>query len=144
MINKKRYHCTINQDFAGVLSGCACIDGRIEESNAWLGPELLDTWMRLHDMGHAKSVEVWEGDELVGGLYGFVHGGCFMGDSMFSVVPSASKLALIHLAKHMEAQGGHFIDCQLETEHLKSMGAKYISYEDFLLKTNDRINIKWD
>lgn len=144
MINKRRYHCTINQDFAGVLSGCACIDGRIEESNAWLGPELLDTWMQLHDMGHAKSVEVWDGDELVGGLYGFVHGGCFMGDSMFSVVPSASKLALIYLAKHMEIQGGHFIDCQLETDHLKSMGARYISYEDFLLKVQDKANIKWD
>lgn len=144
MINKKRYRCTINQDFAGVLSGCACVDGRIEEDNAWLGPELLDTWMQLHDMGYAKSVEVWEGDELVGGLYGFVHGGCFMGDSMFSVVPSASKLALIHLAKHMESQGGHFIDCQLETEHLKSMGAKYISYEDFLLKTKDKTEIKWE
>ena len=67
-----------------------------------------------------------------------------MGDSMFSIEPSASKLALIHLARHMEAQGGHLIDCQLETKHLKSMGAKYISYEEFLLKTKDEINIKWD
>ena len=144
LMNKKKYQCTINKDFAGVLSGCACVDGRIEEDNAWLGPELLDTWMRLHDMGYAKSVEVWEGEDLVGGLYGFVCGGCFMGDSMFSIEPSASKLALIHLARHMEAQGGHLIDCQLETKHLKSMGAKYISYEEFLLKTKDEINIKWD
>jgi leucyl/phenylalanyl-tRNA--protein transferase len=135
LMNKKKLHCTINQDFAGVLSGCACIDGRIDEDNAWLGPELIDTWMQLHDMGYAKSVEVWDGEELAGGLYGFVTERCFLGDSMFSVVPSASKLALIHLARHMEAQGGSFIDCQLETPHLKSMGARYISYEEFIKET---------
>lgn len=143
LMNKKKYHCTINKDFAGVLSGCACVDGRIEEDNAWLGPELLDTWMRLHDMGHAKSVEVWKDDELVGGLYGFVCGGCFMGDSMFSIEPSASKLALIHLARHMESEGGHLIDCQLETKHLKSMGARYISYNEFLKKVQDDVQIDW-
>jgi leucyl/phenylalanyl-tRNA--protein transferase len=143
MINKKRYHCTINQDFAGVLSGCACIDGRIEESNAWLGPELLDTWMRLHDMGHAKSVEVWEGDELVGGLYGFVHGGCFMGDSMFSKEKDASKLALIHLARHLQAEGGTFIDCQYQTSHLDTMGGREISYDKYLELTEDPKPINW-
>ena len=62
---------------------------------------------------------------------------------MFSVVPSASKLALIHLARHMEAQGGGFIDCQLETEHLKSMGARYISYEEFLEGTSSEHKIEW-
>ena len=143
MINKGKYHCTINEAFDGVLGGCACIDGRIDEDNAWLGPELMDVWMQLHDMGHAKSVEVWEGDELVGGLYGFVSGGCFLGDSMFSVVPGASKLALIHLARHMEKQGGIFIDCQLETPHLKSMGARYISYEKFLEGTLSETKIEW-
>ena len=95
-------------------------------------------------MGYAKSVEVWEGEDLVGGLYGFVCGGCFMGDSMFSIEPSASKLALIYLARHMEAQGGHLIDCQLETNHLKSMGAKYISYDDFLKKVQDKVKIEWE
>lgn len=144
MMNKRKYHCTINKAFADVLVGCAGIDGRIEEDNAWLGPELMDTWMQLHDMGHAKSVEVWEGDELVGGLYGFVSGGCFLGDSMFSCVPSASKLALIHLARHMQAHSGHFIDCQLETPHLKSMGAKYISYDEFLKGTKDSLEIPWE
>ena len=143
MINKGKYHCTINEAFDGVLGGCACIDGRIDEDNAWLGPELMDVWMQLHDMGHAKSVEVWEGDELVGGLYGFVSGGCFLGDSMFSVVPGASKLALIHLARHMDKQGGMFIDCQLETPHLKSMGARYISYEKFLEGTLSETKIEW-
>lgn len=143
MMNKRKYHCTIDEDFAGVLAMCACIDGRIEEENAWLGPELIDIWMKLHDMGHAKSVEVWEGDELVGGLYGFVTGGCFLGDSMFSIVPGASKLALIHLARHMEARGGRFIDCQLETPHLRSMGARYITYDEFLEATGQDMKIEW-
>ena len=94
--------------------------------------------------GFAKSVEVWEGDDLVGGLYGFVHNGCFMGDSMFSLEPSASKLALIHLARHMHELGGQFIDCQLETPHLKSMGARYISYDEFLEKSLNSAPIEWD
>lgn len=143
MINKGKYRCTIGEAFDGVLTGCACIDGRIEEDNAWLGPELIDTWMHLYDMGHAQSVEVWEGEELVGGLYGFVCGKCFLGDSMFSIVPGASKLALIHLARYMEAQDGAFIDCQLETDHLRSMGARYITYEEFLKGTLSEENIEW-
>lgn len=143
MINKGKYRCTIGEAFDGVLTGCACIDGRIDEDNAWLGPELIDAWMQLHDMGHAQSVEVWDGDELVGGLYGFVCGNCFLGDSMYSIVPSASKLALIHLARQMEAQGGSFIDCQLETPHLSSMGAVYISYEEFLAGTQSQNKIEW-
>ena len=143
MINKHRYHCTINEAFADVLAGCASTDDRIEEDNAWLGPDLLDTWMLLNENGHAKSVEVWEGDELVGGLYGFVCGRAFIGDSMFSLVPSASKLAMIHLARHMQAQGGGIIDCQLETPHLKSMGARYISYDKYLESTQNPEGIVW-
>lgn len=143
LMNKKRFHCTINKAFVDVIAGCADTDDRIDEDNAWLGPELLDTWMELHDMGHAKSVEVWEGDDLVGGLYGFVCGRAFIGDSMFSLEPSASKLALIHLARHMAAQGGGIIDCQLETPHLKSMGGRYISYEEYLSFTQSADCIKW-
>lgn len=143
MMNKRRYRCTINKAFVDVLAGCACTDDRIEESNAWLGPDLLDTWMVLNEEGYAKSVEVWEGDELVGGLYGFVSGRAFIGDSMFSLVSSASKLALIHLARHIEAQGGGIIDCQLETAHLKSMGARYITFDDYLSRTLAPDQIRW-
>lgn len=143
MINRRKYRCTVNEAFADVLAGCACTDDRIEEDNAWLGPDLLDTWMILNETGHAKSVEVWDGDELVGGLYGFVCGRAFIGDSMFSLVPSASKLAMIHLARHMEAQGGGIIDCQLETPHLKSMGARYITYDEYLNHTSSSDRILW-
>ena len=143
LMNKKRFHCTINEAFPEVIASCADTDDRIDEDNAWLGPELLDTWMELHDMGHAKSVEVWEGEDLVGGLYGFVSGRAFIGDSMFSLEPSASKLALIHLASHMQAQGGGIIDCQLETPHLKSMGGRYITYDDYLTYTRSSDSLLW-
>lgn len=136
MMNKGRYRCTIGKDFYGVICGCAGVDGRCDEPNAWLGPEMITSWLVLHDMGYGQSVEVWEGDELVGGLYGFVCGRCFMGESMFSLVPGASKLALIHLAREMQKQGGLMIDCQLETPHLKSMGARYISYDAYLEMTS--------
>lgn len=144
LIKKNSLTCTINEDFEGVILGCAHAEGRIDEEFAWLGPELMETWKELNRRGYAKSVEVWnEDDYLVGGLYGFVVGGCFIGDSMFSLVPNASKLALIHLAKHMEAEGGKFIDCQLKTAHLASMGARYISYEDYLKETQNSNPINW-
>lgn len=143
LLNKKRFHCTINQAFAEVIASCADTDDRIDDDNAWLGPELMDTWMELHDMGHAVSVEVWEGYDLVGGLYGFACGKAFIGDSMFSLEPSASKLAMIHLAGHMHAQGDGIIDCQLETPHLKSMGGIYMSYDDYLRYTLSSDEMVW-
>ena len=145
LMNKKKFTCTINEDFEGVISGCGYADGRMEEEWAWLGPELSEIWMELNRRGYAKSVEVWdENDYLAGGLYGFVCGGCFIGESMFSLEPNASKLALIHLAGHMKKNGGAFIDCQLKTAHLESMGARYISYEEYLKKTTETTMIKWD
>ena len=120
------------------------MDDRIFEDCAWLGPQMIEVWLELNRLGYAKSVEVWEGDMLVGGLYGFVTGGCFLGDSMFSEAPGTSKLALIHLARHMQKEGGKFIDCQLETPHLKSMGARYISYNEFLKQTKGSECINWE
>ena len=144
LMNKKTLTCSINEDFEGVINGCGMVDGRMMEENAWLGPELTETWIELNRRGYAKSVEVWDEDEyLVGGLYGFVSGGCFIGDSMFSLVPSASKLALIHLARHMKAHGGIFIDCQLRTEHLESMGARYIPYDEYLQATLNSRPLEW-
>ena len=82
---------------------------------------------------------VWEKDtkKLVGGLYGVCIGDVFIGESMFSLVPSASKLALIHLARFFEERGGRMIDCQFETPHLKSMGGRYISYEEYMEIMNE-------
>lgn len=92
--------------------------------------------LEFHRQGYAKSVEVWEGDELVGGLYGVRVNRCFCGDSMFSLKPSASKVALIGLARKMEAEGGLMIDCQYKTEHLESMGGRHITYEEYMYLMN--------
>ncbi len=130
LLNKNKYRVTLDKDFRGVIGGCSEL--RIDEEGAWLGPQMVEAYTRLHDMGVAHSVEVWDGDRLVGGLYGVFLNGVFMGESMFSLVPSASKIALIGLAQMMEKIGGKFIDCQLETPHLCSMGGRHISYKEYM------------
>lgn len=132
LINKGQYQVTIDQDFEGVIQGCATAQNRHREEGAWLGPAMIEAYTEMYRQGLAASVEVWEGERLVGGLYGISIGPTFFGESMFSLAPSASKLALIHLAQVLEARGGRLIDCQLETPHLRSMGARYISYEEYI------------
>lgn len=132
LMNKDCYSVSINQDFDGVIHGCSKL--RINEDGAWLGEDMIRAYTALHDQGFAASVEVWDNatDRLVGGLYGVTIGQVFIGESMFSLVPSASKLALIFLARFMQEHGGGMIDCQLETPHLKSMGGRYISYDEYM------------
>ena len=136
LINKHQYELSINKDFDGVIRGCATAQNRNEEDGAWLGPNIIEAYTELHRQGFAASVEVWEkqdsGNRLVGGLYGVNLGRAFFGESMFSLVPSASKLALIHLARMFEMLGGVMIDCQFETPHLRSMGGRYIPYEEYI------------
>lgn len=136
LINQNRYGLTINKDFEGVIHGCATAQNRDTEDGAWLGPDIIEAYTELHRQGFAASVEVWEKqageDRLVGGLYGVNLGRAFFGESMFSLVPSASKLALIHLARMFEILGGLMIDCQFETPHLRSMGGRYIPYEEYI------------
>ena len=153
LLRQNRYEVTVNQDFKGVISNCSTAQGRNEEGGAWLGPDIIKAYTRLHRLGYAASVEVWEpqpsnsqtadapsgqtAKRLVGGLYGVTLRKAFFGESMFSLVPNASKLALIHLAMAMETIGGHFIDCQFETTLFKSMGGRYISYEDYMKILNN-------
>ena len=132
LINKHELKPTINQDFEGVIHGCAIVQNRNREEGAWLGPDMIRAYTELYRQGFAASVEVWQGEQLVGGLYGVNLGSSFFGESMFSLVPSASKLALIHLAHTLEILGGKLIDCQFETPHLKTMGGRYISYEEYI------------
>jgi leucyl/phenylalanyl-tRNA--protein transferase len=130
LMNKGKYRLSFNEDFEGVIENCGQL--RIDEDYAWLGPEMTEAYTALHREGFAASVEVWEDEKLVGGLYGVNIGSAFFGESMFSLVPSASKLALIHLAQTFQEIGGSLIDCQFETAHLKSMGGRYISYEEYM------------
>lgn len=130
LINKGIYKLTINQAFPEVIHACG--ESRMNMEGAWLGHEMMEAYTRLHEQGFAVSIEVWEGERLVGGLYGVTIGKCFFGESMFSLVASASKLALIHLAQFLQKHGGTLIDCQFETPHLKSMGGRFISYDEYM------------
>lgn len=132
LIHQNRYKLSINKDFDGVIHGCSTAQNRDEEEGAWLGPDIINAYTELHRQGFAASVEVWDGQRLVGGLYGVNLGRAFFGESMFSLVPNASKLALIHLARTLDARGGTIIDCQFETPHLRSMGGRHISYEEYI------------
>lgn len=132
LMNSGRYTLSMNEAFGDVIRWCGKVDGRNKEEGAWLGEEIIDAYSKLHDLGYAMSVEVWEAQRLVGGLYGVCINQSFIGESMFSLVPSGSKLALIHLAKMLRALPYSMIDCQLETPHLNSMGGRHISYEDYM------------
>lgn len=133
LMNKKEYTVTFNRDFDGVIKGCSEAGGRYYAAGAWLGEDMMKAYRYLNRQGYAVSVETWNSNqELVGGLYGVAMGDCFIGESMFSREPNASKLALIDLAKFMQRIGGKLIDCQLETPHLKSMGGRFIPYEEYM------------
>ncbi len=138
LIRKNRYRMSINENFPEVIRQCSINGGRDEMEGAWLGADMIEAYTELHRQGFAASVEVWEDEHLVGGLYGVNIGRAFFGESMFSLVPSGSKLALIHLADFMREHNGTIIDCQFETPHLRSMGGRFISYEEYMnhLKTS--------
>lgn len=131
LMNKDIYHVTFNTDFDGVIAQCSKL--RFEDPCAWLGPDMIEAYTELNHQGFAASVETRDKDNnLVGGLYGVTIGKAFFGESMFSLVPSGSKLALIALAQLMKEHGGALIDCQLETPHLRSMGGRFISYKEYM------------
>ena len=130
LMNKQRYRLSINEDFENVIKNCSQL--RIDDDFAWLGADMIEAYTELHRQGFAASVEVWDGEQLAGGLYGVCIGRAFFGESMFSLVPSGSKLALIHLAQTLQRNGGVVIDCQFETPHLRSMGGRFISYDEYM------------
>ena len=133
LMNKHLYRITFNTAFDQVIRACSTVDNRIDELGAWLGADIIDAYSKLHDLGYARSVEVWRGNELVGGLYGVNSGTGFVGESMFSREPNTSKLALIALARQMQEQGGSLIDCQIQSPHLESMGGRFISYKEYII-----------
>ncbi|MFK8114432.1 MAG: leucyl/phenylalanyl-tRNA--protein transferase [Rubripirellula sp.] len=117
---------TWNTAFADVMRQCAM--PRRHEAGTWIHPAMIDAYCRMHDAGHAQSCEVWQGDELVGGIYGITLERAFFGESMFHRVSNASKLALISVAQSPQFD---LIDCQMPSTHLESMGAKLITRAEF-------------
>jgi leucyl/phenylalanyl-tRNA--protein transferase len=127
------YRFTFDAAFPRVVLRCA-LAKRPEETGTWITPEVFEAYCALHRLGHAHSVEAWEGDELVGGVYGVDAGGAFAGESMFYLRPNASKLALLHLFGHLNARGLDWLDIQVMTPHMKALGAKLVSRETFIGK----------
>ena len=120
---------TFDRAFREVIAACG--RPRTGQDGTWITPEMREAYSALHDLGFAHSVEVWQGKELVGGLYGVSLGRAFFGESMFSAIPNASKAALITLVSHLNEQGFDLIDCQIETAHLAGLGARPIPRRDF-------------
>lgn len=122
-----KFLVTVNQDFAGVIRGCAERD-----EGTWIHPEMIRAYERLHRLGHAHSVEVWHGTDLAGGVYGVALNGFFAGESMFTRVRDASKVALAHLLHRLRARGFQLFDIQMLTEHTQRLGAVEMSRKEYL------------
>lgn len=129
--NQKKFEVTFDTCFEAVMQACAQKQ-RKGQDGTWITNDIITAYTRLHQLGYAHSVEVWEGDTLVGGLYGIAIGKIFFGESMFANVPNASKFGFITLVKKLEAAGFELVDCQQQTQHLGSMGATAIPRDDFM------------
>lgn len=130
VLRSGHFHVTADHAFEQVIRGCA--SPRSDGGGTWITDEMMKTYIRLHQLGYGHSIEVWHNDVLVGGLYGLGLGAAFFGESMFSKETNASKVALVELAAFARRNGIDFIDCQLPTAHLTSMGAVDISREKYM------------
>lgn len=129
-IRRQQFTVTLDQAFRQVMKACAEVDARASEGT-WITSDMITAYCRLHEAGYGHSVECWQGEALVGGLYGVSLGSVFFGESMFSRVTDGSKVALATLVQKCLAWDFDFIDCQLPTPHLRSMGAREMAGEQF-------------
>jgi leucyl/phenylalanyl-tRNA--protein transferase len=134
-LRRAPFRVSMDRDFAAVVQACAA--PRRHEPGTWITPAMAAAYSHLHTLGHAHSVEVWQGLELVGGLYGVAIGQVFFGESMFSHATDASKVAMVYLVAHLLAWGYRLIDCQVYSEHLISQGAEEISRRAFIAHLAD-------
>jgi len=131
ILNRNMFTVTFNTAFKDVITNCQTIK-RDGQPGTWITNDMIEAYCKLHELGHVKSVEVWQDEQLVGGLYGVDLGHIFCGESMFSLVPNASKVAFIALAKKLEHENYRLLDCQVHNNHLESLGAREIFREEFL------------
>ena len=128
IMNSKKYTISVNKAFEDVINACAAIKREGQEST-WITTEMKEAYIKLHQLGFAHSIETWENDKLIGGLYGVMINKVFCGESMFSYQSNASKMALIWLCQNIELK---LIDCQIHSNHLESLGARMIDRESFM------------
>lgn len=131
ILNRNTFKVTFNQDFRNVISNCQKIK-RQGQRGTWITNDMIEAYCKLHELGIAKSVEVWQNDTLVGGLYGIDLGHVFCGESMFSSVSNASKVAFIALVNQLKTNNYKLLDCQVYNEHLESLGCREIDREAFM------------
>jgi leucyl/phenylalanyl-tRNA--protein transferase len=130
VIRRGAFRITLDQRCREVIGRCR--NPRKDQDSTWITDEMMEAYIRLHEMGLAHSVEAWQGGTLAGGLYGISLGKSFFGESMFAAASNASKAAFIYLAERLERLDFRFIDCQVHTDHLESLGACYITRRNFL------------
>lgn len=133
ILNREVFEVDYDSDFRGVITACADMP-RPGQEGTWIMGEMVEAYVRLHEMGYAHSVEARLDGKLVGGLYGVSLGRVFFGESMFFNVPDASKVAFVHLVRRLGRLGFRLIDCQQTTEHLARFGAREITRAEFLSK----------
>ena len=131
LLNQNLFKITFNQDFRAVIINCQQ-SKRKDQNGTWISDELIESYVKLHEMDLAQSVEVWQNEELVGGLYGVDLGTIFCGESMFSKVSNASKIAFISLVNYLRENNYKLLDCQVHNDHLEKLGAFEISREVFM------------
>jgi leucyl/phenylalanyl-tRNA--protein transferase len=128
-LKKEQWYFSVNKEFESVISHCSAL--RADKEGTWISNDIKNAYTELHELGYAHSIEIWQNESLVGGFYGIAMGNLFFGESMFSLVPNASKVALktfCDLAKDCHIE---LIDCQVKSEHLLSLGAELIPRKSF-------------
>lgn len=135
-LRKGEREIRLDSDFAAVIRACASVR-RPGQAGTWISAPMQAAYCRLHELGFAHSVETWLDDRLVGGLYGVAIGRMFYGESMFSLTADASKIAFAHLVRFLETQGFGLIDCQMNTAHLASLGAREIARDEFIARLRE-------
>jgi leucyl/phenylalanyl-tRNA--protein transferase len=131
ILNRNIFEVTFNENFREVISNCQKIK-RQGQNGTWITNDMIEAYCKLNELGIAKSVEVWQNNELVGGLYGIDLGHIFCGESMFSKVSNASKVAFIALVNQLKKNNYNLLDCQVYNEHLESLGCREIDRIDFM------------
>ena len=131
LMRKNEFELTWNTAFEQVIKACQK-SPRKDQDGTWITTDMMTAYIKLHELGYAKSIEVWKDKELVGGLYGIDLGHVFCGESMFSKTSNTSKLAFIHLVQSLAKKNYKLIDCQVHNPHLESLGAKEISRQEFM------------
>jgi leucyl/phenylalanyl-tRNA--protein transferase len=135
-VRSGRFQVTVNTAFRAVIEGCADRPGQ----GIWITPDMIRAYTELHRLGHAHSVEVWHGDVLAGGVYGVAVGGLFAGESMFTRVRDASKVALVHLIQRLRDRGYQLFDVQFLNDHTASLGAIEIPRTEYLARLRAAVN----